>query len=129
MPEDTQHRKVGVAIVGVGGAVATTAIAGVELLRRETSQPDGLPLARVAITGLCRYEDLVFGGWDINGQNLGEALAEHRVLNDRQRAEVSRARSTSSLAKLCLSCLLPKCYWNKCPIDQQLLCGRQWNHG
>ena len=37
--------KVGVAIVGVGGAVATTAIAGIEMIRAGSNSRDGLPLA------------------------------------------------------------------------------------
>jgi myo-inositol-1-phosphate synthase len=85
------RRRVGVAVVGLGGAVASTAAAGVEVLRRGVNRMDGLPLAHVSVPGLAGYEDLVFGGWDLNGQDLAEAAAEHRVLNDTQRAEVAPA--------------------------------------
>ena len=51
MSEAVRRRRVGVAIVGLGGAVATTAVAGVELLRRGTNRMDGLPLAHVAVPG------------------------------------------------------------------------------
>ncbi|WP_205963445.1 inositol-3-phosphate synthase [Roseicella aquatilis] len=52
---------------------------------------DGLPLAHAAVPGLARYEDLVFEGWDLNGQSLAAACAEHRVLNDSQLAETAEA--------------------------------------
>ncbi|MFC0409393.1 inositol-3-phosphate synthase [Roseomonas elaeocarpi] len=73
-------RRLGVAIVGVGGAVATTAIAGIEAIRRGSNARDGLPLANVAVPGLVPYGDMVFGGWDLNGQDLHAAAAEHGVL-------------------------------------------------
>jgi myo-inositol-1-phosphate synthase len=44
----------------------------------------GLPLADISVPGLAGYGDLVFGGWDLNGQDLSDAAAEHRVLNDNQ---------------------------------------------
>jgi myo-inositol-1-phosphate synthase len=92
MPASSQRRRVGVAVVGLGGAVATTAAAGVELLRRRGSnRTDGLPLAHVSVPGLAGYDELVFGGWDLNGQSLAEAVAEHRVLNDNQKAEARDA--------------------------------------
>jgi myo-inositol-1-phosphate synthase len=88
-----ERRRVGVAVVGLGGAVATTAAAGVEILRRGANRLDGLPLAHVSVPGFAAYEDLVFGGWDLNRQSLAEAAAEHRVLNDDQIAEVAPALS------------------------------------
>ena len=80
--------RVGVAIVGLGGAVATTAAAGIETLRRGINSKDGLPLADINISGLAGYEDLVFGGWDLNGQNLAVAASEHCVLTDDQLGKV-----------------------------------------
>ena len=91
MPAASKRRRVGVAVVGLGGAVATTAAAGVEILKRGTNQMSGLPLAGVSVPGLVGYEDLVFGGWDLNAQNLAEAAAEHRVLNDNQLDETAPA--------------------------------------
>ncbi len=88
-----RRRRVGVAVVGLGGAVATTAAAGVEILRRGTNRMHGLPLAGVSVPGLPQYDELVFGGWDLNGQHLGDAAAEHAVLNDNQRAETAGALS------------------------------------
>src|SRR3712207_7814076 len=77
-------RKLGVAVVGVGGAVATTAAAGVEMLKRGGNRLDGLPLAGVSVQGLAQYQDLVFGGWGPNGAHPAPAGAPHRVLNDNQ---------------------------------------------
>jgi len=86
-----KRRKVGVAVVGVGGAVATTAAAGVEILKAGTNRLDGLPLAHLGVPGLADYRDLTFEGWDLNAQSLAEAAAEHRVLTDAQLAEVAPA--------------------------------------
>lgn len=91
MPAALKRRRVGVAVIGLGGAVATTAAAGVEILKRGTNQMGGLPLAGISVPGLAGYEDLVFGGWDLNGQNLAEAAAEHRVLNDNQLDDTAQA--------------------------------------
>jgi myo-inositol-1-phosphate synthase len=72
--------RLGVAIVGLGGAVATTAIAGMELLKSGANRLDGLPLADVAVPDMADYTDLVFGGWDVNGDDLGTAALSHNVL-------------------------------------------------
>jgi myo-inositol-1-phosphate synthase len=73
--------RLGVAIVGMGGAVATTAIAGIEMIKSGANRFDGLPLADMAVPGLSHYRDLVFGGWDLNGDDLGAAAQEHGVLS------------------------------------------------
>ena len=75
MVNASRRRRVGVAVVGLGGAVATTAVAGVELMRRGGNSMSGLPLADIAVPGLAGYEDLVFGGWDVNAQSLAAAAA------------------------------------------------------
>ena len=87
MTAAASNRRLGVAIVGVGGAVATTAVAGVEAIKRGDNRLDGLPLAGVRVGGMTNYRDLVFGGWDLAGDDLARAAATHRVLNDNQLAE------------------------------------------
>ncbi len=75
--------RVGIAIVGLGGAVATTAVAGITLLKAGAAGTNGLPLATLPpelAAELARYEDLVFGGWDLDGSDLATAAANHRVL-------------------------------------------------
>ncbi|QYJ16883.1 hypothetical protein Rxycam_02719 [Rubrobacter xylanophilus DSM 9941] len=86
--------KLGVMLVGVGGAVATTFMAGVELMRRGFGQPVGSlsQLGRLVVEGekrerikdllpLASVEDLVFGGWDVFGEDCYEAAVGAGVLS------------------------------------------------
>lgn len=80
-------QKLGVMIVGFGGAVATTAVAGVELLKQNAIGTEGLPLSQIPSQlrgGLAAYSDLVFGGWDLSGDDLATAAATHNVLTLQQ---------------------------------------------
>ncbi|MFI5837225.1 inositol-3-phosphate synthase [Micromonospora sp. NPDC051300] len=72
------EQRIGVAVIGLGGAVATTAIAGVELLRLGMQDMSGLPLSHRA--DLLPYESLVFGGWDLAPDDLAKAAHLHRVV-------------------------------------------------
>ncbi|MDP9497617.1 MAG: inositol-3-phosphate synthase [Actinomycetota bacterium] len=91
-PRPAAPRRVGVAVVGLGGAVATTAVAGLELLRLGASGPDGLPLSGLEVegvpveeaTGLVPYDAVVVGGWDLDGSDLRKAAEQHGVLDHRQ---------------------------------------------
>jgi myo-inositol-1-phosphate synthase len=64
----TMPRRVGVLFIGAHGAVATTTVVGVLALNRGLVAPRGT----ITDSDLCRgldlpgYDDLVFGGWDIN---------------------------------------------------------------
>ena len=78
------HRKLGVAIVGLGGAVATTAVAGALLIRRGLQDKVGLPLAEFTDLDLASYEELEFAGWDLYDKNLYEAALDHGVLTRTQ---------------------------------------------
>jgi len=73
-------QRLGVALVGMGGAVATTAIAGIELIKSGQNRFEGLPLADVSVSDLSDYRDIVFGGWDVNGDDLGSAALNHGVI-------------------------------------------------
>ncbi len=80
-------RKLGLAIIGLGGAVGTTIVAGIELLKKGKIKTTGLPLADLPedlISDLASYENLIFGGWDLHGENLGKAAEEHDVLTHKQ---------------------------------------------
>ncbi len=88
--------RLGVLIPGMGGAVSTTFLAGVETVRRGL----GLPIGSLTQMGtirlgkrfeyripciqdfvpLSRLKDLVFGGWDIFPQNCYEAAVQAEVL-------------------------------------------------
>ena len=80
-------RRLGVLVVGLGGAVATTAAAGIEMLRAGSNDMAGLPLAGVGAQGLASYKNLHFAGWDLHGENLESAVREHRVL-EREQSEL-----------------------------------------
>ena len=69
-------RKLGIAIIGLGGAVGTTMIAGIELLKKGKIGTEGLPLANLdgdLIKDLAAYENIVFGGWDLFDEHLATA--------------------------------------------------------
>ena len=82
-------RRVGVMVVGMGGAVASTAVAGIEMLRAGSNDMAGLPLAAANAPGIAAYRNLHFAGWDLHGEDLDTAVREHRVL-DREQAEMVR---------------------------------------
>ena len=83
---NASNRRLGVAFVGLGGAVASTVVAGIELLRQGRADLAGLPLAEYDLkeTGLVDYTDIEFAGWDVYPDDLASAVRTHRVLNDRQ---------------------------------------------
>lgn len=74
----------GIAVVGVGGAVGTTMAAGVELLKQGVIDQTGLPLASLEIDGLADYTDIVFAGWDLFPDHLARAAENHDVLSYKQ---------------------------------------------
>jgi myo-inositol-1-phosphate synthase len=88
--------KLGILIPGLGGAVSTTFLAGVETVRRGLALPIGsltqmgtirlgkrfeyrIPLIKDFVP-LSRLDDLVFGGWDIFSENCYEAALQAKVL-------------------------------------------------
>ncbi|HLK39111.1 MAG TPA: inositol-3-phosphate synthase [Polyangiaceae bacterium] len=97
--------RIGVAIVGVNGAVASTVIAGVELMKRGLAPRIGMVTekcdARIAesihdLLDLAPLEGLVFGGWDLQFANVYEGALHHGVLPrhilESVRAELERIR-------------------------------------
>ena len=94
---DRPRGKLGVLIPGLGGAVSTTFIAGVEAIRNRMAEPVGcltqLGTIRLGkrfehrspkikeFIPLAELDDLVFGGWDIYEANVYEAANYARVLN------------------------------------------------
>jgi len=73
----------GIAVIGLGGAVGTTMVAGIELLRKGMIDTTGLPLAEID-AGLAAYDRIRFGGWDLFGEPLSKAAEEHDVLTYKQ---------------------------------------------
>ncbi|MGO9836527.1 MAG: inositol-3-phosphate synthase [Polyangiaceae bacterium] len=97
--------RIGVAIIGVNGAVASTVIAGVELMKRGLVQRLGMVTERTeariseSITemlDLAPLESLVFGGWDLQFANCFEGALHHKVLPphvlEKVRPELERVR-------------------------------------
>lgn len=88
------NRKLGIAVVGLGGAVGTTMAAGIELLKKGVVGTDGLPLADIGVEGLAEYTDIVFAGWDLFGEHLAKAAEEHDVLTHKQFVAVEESLRT-----------------------------------
>jgi myo-inositol-1-phosphate synthase len=76
--------RLGVAIIGLGGAVATTAVAGVEMIKAGSNTLAGLPLADRDVPGMAAYRDMVFGGWDLADQDLGACALAHGVIGEKE---------------------------------------------
>lgn len=89
----------GVACVGLAGAVATTMVAGAELIRQGACGTEGLPLSAFskdevpALGELASYEDMVFGGWDLSSDDLASAALSHGVLDAPRMEAVKPAMS------------------------------------
>jgi myo-inositol-1-phosphate synthase len=97
--------RIGVAIVGVNGAVASTVIAGVELMKRGLVPRVGMVTertdARIAesITEMLDFaplENLVFAGWDLQYASTYDGALHHKVLPahvlEQVRPELERVR-------------------------------------
>jgi myo-inositol-1-phosphate synthase len=87
------EKKLGIAIIGLGGAVGTTMVAGIELIKKGLIGREGLPLADLdedLTKDLAKYENIVFAGWDLNEVDLAEAATEHDVLTHKQFIEVEK---------------------------------------
>jgi myo-inositol-1-phosphate synthase len=80
-------RKLGIAVIGIGGAVGTTMAAGIELIRKGAADTAGLPLANIS-ADLVNYSDIVLAGWDLFPDHLAQAAAGHDVLSHKQYAAV-----------------------------------------
>ena len=79
-PRADASDRLGLLIVGLGGAVGTTVAAGLERIRQGSADRTGLPLAGTDGAGLVPYEAITVAGWDLNPDDLGVAAARHRVL-------------------------------------------------
>jgi len=85
------HQSLGIAVVGLGGAVGTTVAAGLELIRNGIIGTEGLPLAGIEVDGLAAYSDMVVAGWDLFGEHLASAAEQHDVLSHKQFAAAEAA--------------------------------------
>ncbi|TCP93134.1 myo-inositol-1-phosphate synthase [Sphingomonas sp. PP-CE-1A-559] len=78
--------RVGIAVIGLNGAVATTAAAGIAMIRAGSNDLSGLPLASRDVDGMAAYRDLHFGGWDLSHDDLATAALKHGVLTESELA-------------------------------------------
>jgi myo-inositol-1-phosphate synthase len=97
--------KLGILIVGINGAVATTLIAGVMAVRNEKALPIGSltqmgtmergyngsaqRMLLKSVLPLASLDDCVFGGWDIRMETCADGAEEARVLDDRDLRKVN----------------------------------------
>ncbi|MBB4077818.1 myo-inositol-1-phosphate synthase [Lewinella aquimaris] len=82
--ERPTSQPLGIAIIGLGGAVATTAVAGIQLIRQGVQATTGLPLAEFDHRDLVAYQDIYFRGWDLFPVDLYTAARKHGVLSREQ---------------------------------------------
>ncbi len=80
--------RLGVVIIGLNGAVASTIVAGVALMKKGLAprramltEPDAEVQAEklTDILEFAKLEDLVFGGWDLNDESIYDAALRHGV--------------------------------------------------
>ena len=99
------HGRLGVLIVGLGGAVSTTFTAGVFAVRKGLAKPigsltqlDTLPVGEGCevreplikdVVPLASLDDLCFGGWDLFPDNQYEAALHAQVLSEK---DIERVR-------------------------------------
>jgi myo-inositol-1-phosphate synthase len=76
------NNRLGVCIIGSGGAVATTVIAGLELMKRGMAPRIGMITEAELgeILDLPALDEIVVGGWDTRGENAYEACLRHGVI-------------------------------------------------
>jgi myo-inositol-1-phosphate synthase len=75
-------QRLGVVVVGSSGAVATTVMAGVALMKKGLVPRNGM-ITEDAIAkplGVVPIENIVFGGWDLRHDNAYEAAVSHQVV-------------------------------------------------
>src|SRR5215471_4465798 len=87
--------RVGVLIVGSSGAVATTVIAGVALMKKGLAPRVGMLTESERFRGLDlpSIDDLVFGGWDLRADDAYTAAMSHGVVDRHQLHEVKEELS------------------------------------
>jgi myo-inositol-1-phosphate synthase len=84
--------RLGVCFVGAGGAVASTVVAGVALMKRGLAPRIGMVTeSELGQTLSCApLESLVFGGWDLRDDNLYEAALRERIVPEHLLRKVER---------------------------------------
>jgi len=91
--------KLGVVIIGINGAVASTLIAGVELMVRGLTPRIGMVTEKgtapeadsiASLLDLVPLDDLVFAGWDVRFDNVYEGALQHKVFSRETLAPIQK---------------------------------------
>ncbi len=95
--------RLGVVIIGLNGAVASTLVAGVALMKKGlaprramlTEPDDSFRAEKLTdILQFAKLEDIVFGGWDLNDESVYDAALRHGVFRADQLAPVKEELSS-----------------------------------
>ena len=84
-------KRLGVLIPGLDGAVASTLVTGVALMRRGLARPQALisePFKKSH--ALVDFDQFVFGGWDVRSENLFAAALRNQVVERERLQPVSK---------------------------------------
>src|SRR5690348_3452353 len=80
-------KRLGVLIAGLNGAVASTLVTGVALMRRGCARPQALMSEKFKKShALVDFEQFVFGGWDVRDEHLLESALRNSVV-ERERLQ------------------------------------------
>src|SRR3954447_20152139 len=74
--------RLGVCVIGAGGAVASTMMAGTLLMRRGLAPRVGM-ITETGVgekLGVAPLDGLVFGGWDLRSSDLYEATVREKIV-------------------------------------------------
>jgi myo-inositol-1-phosphate synthase len=78
-------------LVGAAGAVASTVVAGVEMMRKGTPRFGMITETEIGkAVGVVPLEDIVFGGWDLRATDLYDAALGHGAIPRDRLAEVEK---------------------------------------
>jgi len=84
--------RLGICIAGMNGAVASTLLAGVALMRRGLAQPQALLSEQFKRSHqLADFDEIVFAGWDPRGENAFTASTRNNVLEPHRIKPVAKA--------------------------------------
>ncbi|MGC4122001.1 MAG: inositol-3-phosphate synthase [Myxococcales bacterium] len=91
--------RLGICIVGLNGAVATTVVAGQLLMKKKLTERNGMITETKDFEklGLAPVDDIVFGGWDLLPGSTYEWAQHHHVLKphvvDQVKAELQEVKA------------------------------------
>jgi myo-inositol-1-phosphate synthase len=71
-------------VIGLGGEVATTALAGIAMRKGGSNTLAGLPLTVCDVPRMAACRDMVFGGWDLAETDLGAWALRNGVIGEKE---------------------------------------------